>query len=102
MPKAQLASVPFDSGRDADGARRVGRVFTLRLEPRHKEELLKLFALYEAHRYLYQWPRPTSLGSFIVWAARQWKPGAKEKPVPFKRLAQPKKKSGSLASRIGR
>lgn len=72
----------FDRKVDPDGARRRGRVFTLRLEPKDEELLRKLKADHERqiefyHPSRYGIDRRNGLGAFIVWAALQFKPAAK-------------------------
>jgi hypothetical protein len=62
---------------EADGIRRKGRVFTLRLEPKAEADLLELYKAFTLIREDLPWPRPSSFGAFVVWAARQWKPKAR-------------------------
>jgi hypothetical protein len=68
--------------RDADGAKRVGRVFTLRLRESDERALREARAMHERQTSFSSWnaygfaTRP-SLGAFIIWAARQFKPAVR-------------------------
>jgi hypothetical protein len=78
---------PPSNQTEADGLRRKGRVFTLRLEGKAEVELRKLYKAYELIRWELPWPRANSFGAFVVWAARQWKPAKK---APVGRMLRPK------------
>lgn len=67
---------------DPDGAVRRGRVFTLRLQANDETELRKLKAEHEkqlgfSNYNAYGFDTRAGLGSFIVWAALQFKPAAR-------------------------
>jgi hypothetical protein len=64
-------------GADVDGYTRRGKVFSLRLADSDREQLLKVIG--ERHVTV-PWHVGRSLGSFIVWAALQWKPPGETKP----------------------
>jgi hypothetical protein len=72
----------------ANGWRRRGRVFSLRLSPEDESALEALKAEHEKQLVYQGWGAPygyergRGLGSFIVWAARQFKPGHVKKAEP--------------------
>jgi hypothetical protein len=73
---AESAAAP-----DPDGYQRRGKVFSVRLSDEDRDQLLTLLGTNKRmHPGTIPWHVARSLGSFMVWAALQWKPPGETKP----------------------